>query len=64
MDMCIIPQQKDFLLQALKSVETLITRTDQGENLAPTYLKNKPNVNACSVDKKRKSCCPTFPFNV
>jgi hypothetical protein len=52
MDMCRIPQQKDFLLQALKSVETPITSTDQGENPSPTDLKNKPNVNAFSIDKK------------
>ena len=52
MDMCRIPQQKDFMLQALKSIETPITSTDQGENPSPTDLKNKPIVNAFSVDKK------------
>jgi hypothetical protein len=35
MDMCRIPQQKDFLLQALKSVENPTTSTDQGENPSP-----------------------------
>jgi ribonuclease HI len=60
MDMCRIPQQKDFLLQALKSVETPITSTDQGENPSPTDLKNKPNVNAFSVDKKGNPFVPPF----
>jgi hypothetical protein len=44
----------------LKSVETPITRTDQGENPAPTDLKNKPNVNAFSVDKKGNYFVPSF----
>jgi hypothetical protein len=52
MDMCIIPQQKDFLLQALKSIETPITSTGQGENPASTDINNQPNVNAFSIDKK------------
>jgi hypothetical protein len=52
MDMCIIPQQKDFLLQALKSVETPTTNINQGENPALADLRNKPTVNACSEDKK------------
>jgi hypothetical protein len=52
MDICRIPQQKDFLLQALKSVEYSTTSTDQGRNLTPTDLGNKPTVNTCSEDKK------------
>jgi hypothetical protein len=60
MDMCRIPQQKNFLLQALKSVETPITSTNQGEVPSPIYLKNKPNVNACSVDKKGNPFVPSF----
>jgi hypothetical protein len=35
MDICRIPQQKDFLLQALKSIENPTTSTHQGENLTP-----------------------------
>jgi hypothetical protein len=50
--MCKILQQKEFLLQALKSVETSITSIDQGENTALTDLRNKPTVNAFSKDKK------------
>jgi hypothetical protein len=46
MYMCRIPQQKDFMLQALKSIEAPMTSTDLGEVPSPTYLKNKPSVNA------------------
>jgi hypothetical protein len=60
MDMCIIPHQKEFLLQAMKSVENPITSTDQGKVPSPKDLKNKPNVNACSVDKKGKTFVPPF----
>jgi hypothetical protein len=60
MDMCRIPHQKDFLLQVLKSVETPITSTDQGENPSLTDLRNKPTVNAFSEDKKGKPSVPPF----
>jgi hypothetical protein len=60
MDMCRIPQQKDFLLQALKTVENPITNTHQGENPSPTDLRSKPTVNSCSEDKKRKHFVPPF----
>jgi uncharacterized Zn-finger protein len=60
MDMCRIPQQKDFLLQALKSVENPTTSTDQGGNIIPTDLRNKPTVNAYSEDKKGKPFVPPF----
>jgi hypothetical protein len=60
MDMCRIPQQKEFLLQALKSVENPTTSTDQGENLALSDLRNKPTVNACSEDKKGNPFVPPF----
>jgi ribonuclease HI len=60
MDMCRIPKKKDFLLQALKSVETPITSTDQGENPAPTDLKNKTNMNTFYVAKKGKPFVPPF----
>jgi hypothetical protein len=60
MDMCIITQQKDFLLHALKSIEAPITSTDLGEAPSPTYLKNKPNVNTFSIDKKGNVFFPPF----
>jgi hypothetical protein len=60
MDMCRIPQQKDFLLQDLNSIETPITSIDQGENLALTDLRNKPTINACSEDKKGNPFVPSF----
>jgi hypothetical protein len=60
MDMCRIPQKNNFLLQALKSIEAPITSTDLGEVPSPTDLKNKPNVNAFSIDKKRKPFVPPF----
>jgi hypothetical protein len=60
MDMCRIPQQKDFLLQALKSIENPMTSTGQGGNLTPTNLRNKPNVNTCSEDKKGKPFISPF----
>jgi len=60
MDMCRIPQQKDFMLQALKSVENPTLSTEKRENITPTYLSNKPTVNACSKDKKGKPFVPLF----
>jgi hypothetical protein len=42
MDMCRIPQQKDFMLQALRSVENPTASTDQGRNLTHIDLGNKP----------------------
>jgi hypothetical protein len=60
MDICRIPQQKDFMLQALKSVENLATSTDQGRNLTPTDLRDKRTVNTCSEDKKGKPFVPPF----
>jgi hypothetical protein len=60
MDICRIPQKKDFLLQALKSVENPTTSTDLGRNLTSTDLVNKPTVNTCSEDKKGKPFVPPF----
>ena len=60
MDICRIPQQKDFLLQALKSVENLATSNDQQGNLTSTDLVNKPTVNTYSEDKKGKPFFPPF----
>ncbi len=60
MDICIISQQKDLLLQALKSIENPTTSTNLERNLTPTDLGNKPTVNACSGDKKGKPFVPPF----
>ena len=60
MDMFRIPQQKDFLLQALRSIEAPITSTELGEVPSHTNIKNKPNVNACSVDKRGNIFFPPF----
>jgi len=60
MDMCIIPQQKDFMLQALNSIDTPITNTDQGENPAPTDQGNKLVVSTFSEDKKGKPFVSLF----
>jgi hypothetical protein len=51
MEICRIPQQKDFLLQALKPVENPMTSIDQGRN---------PTMNAFSEDKKGKPVVPPF----
>jgi hypothetical protein len=60
MDMCRIPQQKYFLLQALRSVENPIASTHQGRNLTHIDLGNKPTVNTFSEDKKGKPFVPPF----
>jgi hypothetical protein len=52
--------QKDFLLQALRSVENPMTSNDQQKNLTPTDLGNKLMVNACSEDKKGRPFVPPF----
>jgi hypothetical protein len=64
MDICRIPQQKDFLLQALNSVENPTVGNGPERNLSPTDLVGKPTVNTCSGDRKEKSFCPTIPLNV
>jgi hypothetical protein len=60
MDMCRIPQQKDFLLQALKLIDTPMTSIDQGDVPSPTDLTNKPSVNACSLEKRGRPFVPPF----
>jgi ribonuclease HI len=60
MDMCRIPQQKDFLLQALNSVEDPTTSNGQERNIASTDPVNKPTMNTCSEDKKGKPFVPPF----
>jgi hypothetical protein len=47
MDICRIPQQKDFLLQALNSVEKPTAGNGPERNLSPTDLVGKPTVNTC-----------------
>jgi hypothetical protein len=47
MDMCRIPQQKDFLLQALKLIDTPMKSIDQGDVPSSIDLTNKPSVNSC-----------------
>jgi hypothetical protein len=44
----------------LKLVENPTTRIDQEASLTSTYPRNKPTVNACSVDKKGKPFVPPF----
>jgi hypothetical protein len=60
MDICRIPQQKDFMLQYLSSVGNPMTSTNQGGNITPTDLRNKPIMNSCSKDKKEKPFVPAF----
>jgi hypothetical protein len=60
MDMCRIPQQNEFLLQALKSIENPTINTNQGENPALPDIRNKPTMNASSKDKKGKPFVPPF----
>jgi uncharacterized Zn-finger protein len=60
MDICRIPQQKDFLLQALNLVEDPMTSNGQERNLASTDPVNKPIVNTYLEDKKGKPFVPPF----
>jgi hypothetical protein len=60
MNMCRIPQQKYFLLRALKLTDTSLTNINQGDTPSLTDLKNKMNVNACSLDKKGRPFVPPF----
>jgi hypothetical protein len=60
MDMCRIPQQKDFLLHSLKSIESLVTSIDLSEVPSPIDLKNKMSVNDFSLDKRGQPFVPPF----
>jgi hypothetical protein len=60
MDMCAIPQQIFFFLQALKLVENPTTSIDQGENPSLLDIINKLIVNAFSEDNKGKPFVPPF----
>jgi hypothetical protein len=44
----------------LKSIENPTTSTDQGGNITPMDLRNKPTVNDFSEDKKGKPFVPPF----
>jgi hypothetical protein len=60
MDICRIPQQRDFLLQALKLIDTPMTSIDQGGVPSPTDLTNKPSLNAFSLEKRGRPFVPPF----
>jgi hypothetical protein len=60
MDICRIPQQKDFLRQDLRSVENPMTSNDQQRNLTPIDLGNKLTLNTFSKDKKGRPFVPPF----
>jgi hypothetical protein len=64
MDIFRIPRQKEFLLQALKSVENHMTRNDPRRNVTPADLGNKTTVNTCSKDKNEKTFFPPFLLTV
>jgi hypothetical protein len=60
MDICRIPQQKDFLLQALSSVEDLTTGNVQKKDISSTYLERKPTINTYSEGRKENPFVPPF----
>lgn len=63
MDMCTIPQQKDFLLHALKLIDTSITNINQDNAPSPIESTNNLNVKTCSLGEKRNAFCPSFPLD-
>jgi hypothetical protein len=60
MDICRIPQQKDFLLQSLNFVENPTTGNCPERRLTHTYQVGKPTVNTYSRDRKEKPFVPPF----
>jgi hypothetical protein len=60
MDICKIPRQKDFLLQALNSAENLMTGNGPERSLTHTGSVGKPTVNTYSGDRKEKPFVPLF----
>jgi hypothetical protein len=60
MDMCRIPQQKDFLLQALSSVGNPTMTSDLERNMSSTDPVSKPTVNTCSGDRRENPFVPPF----
>jgi hypothetical protein len=60
MDICRIPQQKDFLLQDLNSAENSTTGNGPEKNLTHADPVGKPTVNTCLGDRKEKPFVPPF----
>jgi hypothetical protein len=60
MDICRIPQQKDFMLQALSLVEDPTIGNDQKKDLSSTDLVRKPTINTYSKGRKEKPFVPPF----
>jgi hypothetical protein len=60
MDVCRIPQQKDFLLQALNSVGNPTNDDSQNNILPPIDLASKPTVNTYSEGRKERPFVPPF----
>jgi hypothetical protein len=60
MDMCKIPQQKDFLLQALSFVEKMVVASDLERNLSSIDPVRKPTMNTCSGDRRENPFVPPF----
>jgi hypothetical protein len=60
MDICRIPQQKDFMLQALSSIEDPTTGNGQKKDLSSTDLESKPTINTYSEGRKEKHFVPPF----
>jgi hypothetical protein len=54
MDICIIPQQKEFMLQALGSVEDSMAGNGQQKNLSPTGLLSKTTLNTYIEGRKER----------
>jgi uncharacterized Zn-finger protein len=60
MDMCKIPQQKDFLLEALSSVEKMTAASDLERNLSSIDPVSKPTMNTYSGDRRENPFVPPF----
>jgi len=60
MDMCKIPQQKDFLLYALSFVEKSTATSDLEINLSFTNLVSKPTMNTSLGDRRENPFVPPF----
>jgi hypothetical protein len=60
MDMCRIPQQKDFLLQAMNSVGNPVVTSDLERNMSSTDPVSKPTMNTCSGGRRENPFVPPF----
>jgi hypothetical protein len=60
MDICRIPQQKDFLFQALSLVEDSTTDNGHKKSLSPTYLVRNSTVNTYMEGRKERPFVPPF----